>query len=203
MSVQKGSVFLFSGPSGSGKDTILKQVFARMPELKFSISSTTRARRDPSDDEKYTFLTKEEFETGIAQNGFLEYARYCDNYYGTPAAPIEAWRNQGFDVVIECEVQGALQIMEKLPELTSIFIIPPSVEILRKRLTGRRTESAEQTEKRIQTAIGEMKQADRYEYLVINDHLEDAVDLVCNIIEAQRAKVSQNTKFLSEVLQHA
>ncbi len=203
MSVQKGNVFLFSGPSGSGKDTILKQVFARLPELKFSISSTTRARRDPSDDEKYTFLTKEEFETGIAQNGFLEYAQYCDNYYGTPAAPIEDWCNCGYDVVIECEVQGALQIMEKLPDLTSIFIVPPSVEVLRKRLTGRQTESTEQTEKRIQTALGEMKLAERYHYLVINDHLEDAVDLVCSIITTQRAKMTQNTKFLHEVLQNA
>ena len=203
MSVQKGNVFLFSGPSGSGKDTILKQVFARMPELKFSISSTTRDWREPSDDEKYRFLTNEEFEAGIARNGFLEYAEYCGKYYGTPAAPIENWRNEGLDVVIECEVQGALQIMEKLPDLTSIFIIPPSVEVLRKRLTGRQTESAEQTEKRIATAIGEMKLADRYEYLVINDHLDDAVDLVCDIIKAQRAKVTQNTKFLSEVLKNA
>ncbi len=203
MSAQKGNVFLFSGPSGSGKDTILKQVFARMPELKFSISSTTRAWREPSDDEKYNFLTKEEFEAGIAADGFLEYAEYCGKYYGTPAAPIEKWRNEGHDVVIECEVQGALQIMKKLPELTSVFIIPPSVEVLRKRLTGRQTESAEQTEKRIQTAIGEMRLADRYEYLVINDHLEDAVDLVCDIIKAQRAKVTQNTKFLHEVLQNA
>ncbi len=203
MSVQKGNVFLFSGPSGSGKDTILKRVFARMPELKFSISSTTRAWREPSDDEKYRFLTNEEFEAGIAQNGFLEYAQYCGKYYGTPAAPIENWRNDGLDVVIECEVQGALQIMEKLPDLTSVFIIPPSVEVLRKRLTGRQTESAEQTEKRIATAIGEMKLADRYEYLVINDDLDDAVDLVCDIIKSQRAKVTQNTKFLSEVLKNA
>ncbi len=203
MSVQKGNVFLFSGPSGSGKDTILKQVFAKMPQLKFSISSTTRPWREPSDDEKYTFLTTEEFEKGIAEDGFLEHAQYCGNYYGTPAAPIEAWRKQGFDVVIECEVQGALQIMKKLPDLTSVFIIPPSVEVLRKRLAGRQTESAEQTEKRIATALGEMKLADRYEYLVINDHLDDAVELVCNIIKTQRAKVKQNTKFLSEVLQHA
>lgn len=203
MSMQKGNVFLFSGPSGSGKDTILKQVFARLPELKFSISSTTRAWREPSDDEKYTFLTTEEFETGIEKNAFLEYANYCGKYYGTPAAPIEQWRNEGYDVVIECEVQGALQIMEKLPDLTSVFIIPPSIEVLRKRLTGRQTESAEQTEKRIQTAIGEMKLANHYEYLVINDHLEDAVDLVCHIIETQRAKVTQNTKFLHEVLQNA
>jgi guanylate kinase len=174
-----------------------------MPELKFSISSTTRDWREPSDDEKYRFLTNEEFEAGIAQNGFLEYAQYCGKYYGTPAAPIENWRNDGLDVVIECEVQGALQIMEKLPDLTSIFIIPPSVEVLRKRLTGRQTESAEQTEKRIATAIGEMKLADRYEYLVINDDLDDAVDLVCDIIKSQRAKVTQNTKFLSEVLKNA
>lgn len=203
MSKQRGNVFLFSGPSGSGKDTILKQIFARYPDLKFSISSTTRAWREPSDDEKYNFLTNEEFEAGIAADGFLEYAEYCGKYYGTPAAPIEEWRNEGYDVVIECEVQGALQIMEKLSDLTSVFIIPPSIEVLRKRLTGRQTESAEQTEKRIQTAIEEMQFADRYEYLVINDRLEDAVDLVSHIIDSQRAKVINNTKFLSEVLQNA
>lgn len=203
MCKQRGNVFLFSGPSGSGKDTILKQVFQQFPELKFSISSTTRDWREPSDDQKYKFLTKEEFEAGIAQNAFLEYADYCGKYYGTPAAPIEQWRNEGYDVVIECEVQGALQIMEKLPDLTSVFIIPPSVEVLRKRLTGRQTENPEQTEKRIQKALEEMKQAHKYEYLVINDRLEDAVELACDVIRSQRAKVSQNTKFLSEVLKNA
>jgi guanylate kinase len=203
MTEQKGNVFLVSGPSGSGKDTILKQVFARMPELKFSISSITRAKRDPSDDEKYRFLTREEFEEQIREDGFLEYAEYCGNYYGTPAAPVKDWRQQGFDVVIECDVQGALQIMEKLPEATSIFIAPPSVEVLRKRLTGRQTENAEQTEKRISAAIQEMMQAERYDYLVINDKLEDAVDLFENIVKVQRAKVSQNIKFIQEVSEHA
>jgi guanylate kinase len=203
MTEQKGNVFLVSGPSGSGKDTILKQVFARMPELKFSISSITRAKRDPSDDEKYRFLTREEFEEQIREDGFLEYAEYCGNYYGTPAAPVKDWRQQGFDVVIECDVQGALQIMEKLPEATSVFIAPPSVEVLRKRLTGRQTENAEQTEKRISAAIQEMMQAERYDYLVINDKLEDAVDLFENIVKVQRAKVSQNIKFIQEVSEHA
>ena len=203
MTEQKGNVFLVSGPSGSGKDTILKQVFARMPELKFSISSITRAKRDPSDDEKYRFLTRDEFEEQIRNDGFLEYAEYCGNYYGTPAAPVKDWRQQGFDVVIECDVQGAFQIMEKLPEATSVFIAPPSVEVLRKRLTGRQTENAEQTEKRISAAIQEMMQAERYDYLVINDKLEDAVDLFENIVKVQRAKVSQNIKFIQEVSEHA
>jgi guanylate kinase len=203
MSEQKGNVFLVSGPSGSGKDTILKQVFARMPELEFSISSITRPKRDPSDDEKYRFLTKEEFEAQIQEDGFLEYAQYCGNYYGTPAAPVEAWRKEGLDVVIECDVQGAFQIMEKLPEAISIFIAPPSVEVLRKRLTGRQTEDAEQTEKRIAAAIKEMMQAERYDYLVINDKLEDAVELFTDIVKVQRSKVSQNIKFLQEVSQHA
>jgi guanylate kinase len=106
-------------------------------------------------------------------------------------------------VVIECDVQGAFQIMEKLPEAISIFIAPPSVEVLRKRLTGRQTEDAEQTEKRIAAAIKEMMQAERYDYLVINDKLEDAVELFTDIVKVQRSKVSQNIKFLQEVSQHA
>ena len=199
----KGDVFLFSGPSGSGKDTILKEVFKRYPDLQFSISTTTRPKRDPSDDEKYTFLSKEAFEEGIAQGGLLEYARYCENYYGTPAAPIETWRKEGLDVVVECEVQGALQIMKSLPDVVSIFIMPPSLAVLKKRLSGRNTESAEATEKRIQTAIGEIKQADAYQYLVINDALEDAVDLVCHIIETHRASMKRNTNTIHEVLENA
>ena len=200
---EKGDVFLFSGPSGSGKGTILKEVFKRYPDLKFSNSTTTRDKRDPSDDEKYTFTTNEAFEQGIAAGAFLEYAQYCGNYYGTPAAPIETWRNRGQDVVVECEVQGALQIMRSLPEVVSIFITPPSVAVLRKRLTGRKTETPEQTEKRIQTAIGEMGHAHAYQYLVVNDALEDAVDLVCHIIETHRASMKRNIKTIHEVLENA
>ncbi|MBR3844113.1 MAG: guanylate kinase [Clostridia bacterium] len=200
---QKGDVFLFSGPSGSGKDTILKEVFKRYPDLKFSISTTTRAKRDPSDDEKYNFISKEDFEKGIAQGAFLEHAQYCGNYYGTPAAPIEAWRAEGLDVVVECEVQGALQIMKALPEVTGIFIVPPSVAVLKKRLSGRNTETDEQTAKRIATAIEEIKQAEAYQYLVINDALEDAVDLVCSIIETKRASVKRNINTIHEVLENA
>ena len=200
---QKGDVFLFSGPSGSGKDTILKEVFARYPDLKFSISTTTRAKRDPSDDEKYNFISKEAFEEGIQNGAFLEHARYCGNYYGTPAASIEQWRAKGLDVVVECEVQGALQIKKTLPEVTGIFIMPPSVAVLKKRLMGRNTESVEQTEKRIQTALQEMKQAGEYDYLVINDALEDAVNLVCSIIETKRASVKRNINTIHEVLENA
>ena len=199
----KGDVFLFSGPSGSGKDTILKEVFKRYPELKFSISTTTRQKRDPSDDEKYTFISKESFEDGIAKGGFLEHAQYCGNYYGTPAAPIEAWRNEGLDVVVECEVQGALQIMKSLPDVVSIFIMPPSVAVLKKRLMGRQTETEEQTAKRIETALGEMKLAEHYNYLVINDVLEDAVDTVCSIIATRRASINRNINTIHEVLENA
>lgn len=199
----KGDVFLFSGPSGSGKDTILTQVRKRYPDLQFSISTTSRPWREPSDDVKYHLVTRQEFEQGIAQNAFLEYAEYCGNYYGTPAAPIEKWREEGYDVIVECEVQGALQIMKALPEAVSIFIMPPSVAVLKKRLSGRNTESAEATEKRIQTAIGEMKQAEAYQYLVINDALEDAVNLVCSIIETHRASMKRNTNTIHEVLENA
>ena len=197
----KGCLFLLSGPSGSGKDTILKQVLARLPDLHFSISATTRPRRDPSDDEKYHFMTREEFEQGIAAGAFLEHARYVDHYYGTPAGPIEAWRAKGEDVLVECEVQGALQIMQRVPDLTSIFIMPPSLAVLRRRLQNRQTETAEQTEKRIQTALTEMRAAPHYQYLVINDALEDAVSQVCGIITAGRAAMARHIDFINEVLQ--
>ena len=200
---KQGNVFLFSGPSGSGKDTILKEVRKRYPDLQFSISTTSRPWREPSDDVKYNLVSKETFEQGIAQNAFLEYAEYCGNYYGTPAAPIAAWQDQGYDVIIECEVQGALQIMKAMPQVVSIFITPPSVAVLRKRLTGRNTESAEKTEQRIQTAIGEIQQAEAYQYLVVNDALEDAVNLVCSIIETHRASMKRNTNTIHEVLKNA
>lgn len=200
---QKGDLFLVSGPSGSGKDTILKQVLAQDPSLRFSISATTRPRREESDDAKYLFLRREQFEADIQKGAFLEYAEYCGNYYGTPAAPIEQWRSEGRDVLVECEIQGARQIMKQAPDLTSIFIMPPSVEVLKKRLMGRSTESEEQMQKRLQTALSEMKEAAAYDYLIINDDLSAAVELFCSIIQTSRARVLRNLKTIDEVLQHA
>ena len=198
---KQGSVILVSGPSGAGKDTILEQVLLRYPDLKFSVSEITRPRRSESDDLKYRFLTNEEFEQGIRENAYLEYAQYCGCYYGTPAAPVARWRSQGYDVIIECDVQGALQIMEKLPQAVGVFILPPSMEVLCHRLSLRRTESEEQTAHRLEVAAREIAQAHHYDFVVVNDDLQDAVDQFCHILEALRAKVENNKNLIEEVLQ--
>ncbi len=196
-------VFLFSGPSGVGKDTVLELVRQRYPDLKFSISTTTRQRRSPADDAKYTFISNEAFEQGIKEGAFLEYAQYCESYYGTPAAPIETWNGEGFDVIVECEVQGALKIMEVMPQVISIFILPPSIKELRRRLEKRQTDAPEKIEKRVATAIEEIKQAVHYKYIVTNDVLEDTVDRICGIIATYQSSVERNKNKIHEVLENA
>lgn len=198
-----GRLFLISGPSGSGKDTILKDFFQKHPEAVFSISTTTRAKRDSRDNEKYHFISREDFEKAIASDEFLEYAEYCGNYYGTPKGPIENWISEGKDVFVEVETVGAQKIMEELPELVSIFIMPPSVEVLKKRLAGRKTESSEQAEKRIKEAVREMSAAINYDFVIINDRLEDAAELFESIITADHARTSRNINIINEVLKNA
>ncbi len=196
-------MFLLSGPSGSGKDTVIGEVLRQLPELRFSISCITRPRRAESDDQKYRFVTAEEFKKGIREEAFLEYAEYCGNYYGTPAAPIDRWRRQGLDVLVECDTEGARQICRKKPEAISIFLMPPSFAVLHKRLTGRGTESNDQTARRLAAAVEEMKKAHRYQYVVVNDHLPDAVGQLIAILTAARCRFGANEEFINEVLQDA
>lgn len=200
---EKGRLFIISGPSGCGKDTLLKTYFDRHEDVEFSVSTITRPKRDKSDDEKYSFVTVEAFKELIEQNRLLEYAEYCGNFYGTPKEPIEKWISEGKDVLVEVETVGAEKIKAEMPEAISIFILPPSVELLKKRLSGRATETPEQLEKRLDKAIEEMKKSVFYDYIVVNDSLEQAAEVFERIILSDRQKTERNINFINEVLKNA
>ena len=168
-------VYVVSGPSGSGKGTVLKALKAR-PDVFYSVSATTRAPREGErDGVDYHFITKEKFLEWIKQDEFLEHAEYVGNYYGTPVTPIKENLAGGKDVIVEIEVQGFLQITKKLPEAVTIFIMPPSMEELERRLRGRGTDSEEKIIGRLETARKEMTYADEYDHIVVNDELDRAV----------------------------
>lgn len=202
--MRKGSVFILSGPSGSGKDTILKEILERRPDLFFSISSITREKRKgETDGEKYHFISREEFEEGLENNAFLEYNKYLDNYYGTPKAPVETHIAAGTDVLIEVDVNGARSIREKIPDAVSIFVMPPSFEVLKQRLSGRGTETEAQIEKRLNAALEEIRRAEEYDYIVVNDALSTAVSDTLSVLSAAKLTLSNQKFIIDEVLHNA
>ena len=202
--MSKGTVFVISGPSGSGKDTILCEVFKKREDIFFSISSITRDMRPGEvQDGKYHFISKEEFEKGLANDDFLEYNIYLENYYGTPKAPVEEHIKAGDDVVIEVDVNGARSIKDKLPEAVLIFIMPPSFEILLSRLSRRGTETKEQIDGRMEAALSEIAKAEMYDYIVVNDALETAVEDVLSIMRTHRLCLKNQKNIINEVLKNA
>lgn len=199
--MSKGRLYVLSGPSGSGKDTVLKEVLARRPEIMLSISSITRDMREGEiEGEKYHFISRKEFEELINNDMLLEYNVFVGNYYGTPKVPVEEAINNGTDVILEIDVNGAEQIKKKMPEAVSIFIMPPSVEELRRRLTGRGTDSQDVIEKRMNSALGEIERAINYDYIVVNDVIEKAADDVLSIILSGRLKIDSQKDIIDEVL---
>lgn len=199
--MNKGGVFIISGPSGSGKDTLLKELFKKKSELRFSISSITREMREgETEGEKYNFISKERFEEMIAGDMLLEHNCYVGNYYGTPKAPVVDAISQGFDMVIEVDVNGAAQIKQKMPEAVAVFIMPPSFEELERRLRGRGTESYEVIKKRMDAALGEIARATEYDYIVVNDDIAVAVDDIISIIASNGLKLDNNRHIIEEVL---
>lgn len=190
--MNKGALIIVSGPSGSGKDTVLKELFKLMPEIKFSISSVSRAMREGEiQGEKYNFITCEEFESLIKEDKLLEYNVYCGNYYGTPRGPVDEAISSGNEIVLEVDVNGAANVRKKCSDCFSVFIMPPSFEVLKNRLLGRGTESQEVIDKRLAEAKAEINRANEYDYIVVNDKLEDAVLSLKGIIEAERRKSSR------------
>ncbi len=199
--MSKGTVLIVSGPSGSGKDTILKKVFEVVPDIKFSISSITRAMRvGEVEGDKYNFISVDTFLDMLQNDELLEFNKYLDNYYGTPRKPVEEVMNNGGEIIIEVDVNGAAQIREKLPEAVSVFIMPPSLEVLKKRLSGRGTESDELVQKRLNEALNEISRASEYDYIVVNDDLSEAVDDFVSIIKSERNKTNKNIYLVNEVL---
>lgn len=189
--MSKGLLIVLSGPSGCGKGTIVQEIL-KDGDCAISVSATTRSPREGEENHvHYHFITKEEFEKRIANDGLLEYAEYCDHYYGTPRAEVEAMRASGKHVILEIEVQGAFQVRERCPEAILVFTIPPSIGELRRRLGKRGTESAEVVEKRIARAQEELPLAKHYDYVVLNDALEDAVADFRSIIRTESMRPKQ------------
>jgi len=200
---RKGSLIVLSGPSGSGKGTVLGEFFEKYADenVFLSISATTRNPR-PSDIDgvTYYFKTVDEFKNMIKNNELLEYASFCDNYYGTPKKAVEDKLNSGVDVILEIEIQGALKVMETTKDAVFVFICPPSVEELEKRLVGRNTETLDVIKKRIDTAKWELTNIEKYDYLIVNETVDDAASKLKEIIDAQRQSVKNNKEFIKTIL---
>lgn len=185
--MRKGTLYVFTGPSGAGKGTVLGRLVKEDDRLFFSISATTRAPRPGEQDGvHYYFLEKSDFENKIAQGAFLEHAQYVGNYYGTLEAQVNEKLEEGFDVILEIEVQGAMQIKQKRPDAVLVFIAPPSFEELAARLRGRGTEDEAKVQKRLETAKGELAQQDKFDYVVVNDTVDRAVDEIKGILASRR-----------------
>ena len=183
--MKKGLLIVLSGPSGVGKG-IIRELFIHRPELNiaFSISMTTRTQRaNEINGLHYHFVTKAEFEQAIANDELLEYAEFVGNYYGTPIKEVERLRNQGKNVLLEIEVQGALQVKAKVPDALTIFIVPPSMEELRRRILMRKSESEDVIDKRLAKAATEMELTNQYRYVVCNDDPHLAADIISVIIQ--------------------
>ena len=204
-------LFIVSAPSGCGKGTILHKVFSDDKAF-YSVSCTTRSpRNEDTDGVTYHFIDKERFEKMIAEGGFLEYAIYAGNYYGTPRAAAEKNLAEGKDVVLEIETQGAFQVKKLMPEAVSVFILPPSIKELERRLYKRGTESEDVIAKRVSEAKGEIEKADKYDYVIMNDDLNDALRDFELVISSVKANDNRAEKFkalnmkdvIEEVLKNA
>jgi len=186
---EKGILFILSGPSGVGKGTVRKELFERKTELRYSISMTTRdIRPGEVDGVDYFYKTNEEFEKLIAEGKLLEYAKFVNNYYGTPKDYVVETLDKGHDVFLEIEVQGAMQVKENFPEGVFIFLFPPSLDELKNRIVNRGTEKEDVILNRLKEARNEIEMMDSYDYVVVNDDVEKAVEKVQSIIQAEHCK---------------
>ncbi len=199
---RKGILVVVSGFSGAGKGTLMKRLLQTYDNYALSISMTTRAPREGEENgREYFFVSKEEFEQKIGQEGLVEYACYCDNYYGTPREYVETQLELGKDVILEIEIQGALKIKEKFPTALLLFVMPPTAEELRRRLVGRGTETPEVIDKRLNRAGEEAQGIEHYDYIVINDDLEECVKELHAIIGAAHSTPSRNEEFIENMRQ--
>ena len=189
---KQGLLVVISAPSGAGKGTIINSMLEKNKDLWLSISATSRPMRTNDEEGKtYYFYTKEEFENKIKEDYFLEYAIYANNYYGTPKKYIQEHLNNGQDVILEIEIQGAMQVKKLIPEALFVFIMPPSLKELKQRLVGRGTDSKEKILERFKIAYREMNEVTKYNYVVINDEIEEATEKVLSIIKAEKCRVDR------------
>lgn len=192
----KGLLIVISGPSGTGKGTVCKELLKREP-FWISVSATTRQPRvGEIDGKSYYFLTKEEFKKKIELKEFLEYAEVYGNFYGTPKDKVMEVLNQGKDVILEIDIQGALKVKENYPEGVFIFILPPSMEELKKRITNRGTETEESLMTRFKSAYKEINYVSKYNYAVVNDEVVNAVDKIKSIINAEKCRVDRMKEYI-------
>ncbi|GGP12258.1 guanylate kinase [Oceanobacillus neutriphilus] len=199
---EKGILFILSGPSGVGKGTVRKKLFEEEMDLQYSISMTTREKRAGEvDGVDYFYKSQEEFEKLIEEGELLEYAQYVNNYYGTPRQYVEETIEKGFDVFLEIEVQGAMQVKKNFPQGVFIFLFPPSLEELKNRIVNRGTESQELVLNRLKEARNEIEMMDAYDYVVVNDKVETAVEKVKTIIKSEHLKRERIAKQYKQILE--
>ena len=197
---KKGILIVISGFSGAGKGTLVKELMRRHGEYALSVSMTTRNPR-PGETEgvEYFFTDRAHFEETIARDGLVEYAQYCDNYYGTPRAYVEEQLSAGRNVILEIEIQGALKIKKKFPESLLLFVTPPSAAELDRRLRGRGTESEEVIARRLARAAEESEGMEAYDYIVVNDRLEECAEEIHMLVEAARRAPVRRGQFMKEI----
>ena len=197
---RKGILIIVSGFSGAGKGTLVKKLIEEYDGYALSISATTRQPRPGEEDgREYFFLQKEQFERKIAENGLIEYATYCDNYYGTPREYVEKQLADGKDVILEIEIQGALKVKKQYDDALLLFVMPPSAAELRRRLVGRGTETEEVIDKRMRRATEEAEGIEEYEYIVVNDDLNTCVRQLHELITAAHNTPNRNKEFIDNI----
>lgn len=196
----KGTLTVISGFSGVGKGSVMNSLISRYEGYALSVSATTR---DPRPGEvhgvAYYFISREEFEEMISGEGLVEYAQYCGNYYGTPKAFVEKYLEEGKDILLEIEIQGAMKVRRQFPEATLVFVMPPSARELYNRLTGRGTEDSETIRKRIERAEHEAEGIEDYDFIVVNDRIDECADELHRLIQARKLRTSQNVPFIDEI----
>lgn len=197
---QQGVLAVVSGFSGAGKGTIMKALLEKYENYSLSISATTRSPRPGEEDgREYFFLTEEQFEKLIREDALIEHARYVNHYYGTPKSYVETKLSEGQDVILEIEIQGALNVKRKYPDALLVFIVPPTAEELKKRLIGRGTETEEVINKRLRRAFEESEGMDSYDYILVNDTVETCVEKLHELIQSQHLKTEKNGELVAQM----
>jgi len=198
---RKGLLVVVSGPSGAGKGTVCQKLLYQRDNIRYSVSATTRKPREGEVEGKnYFFVSESKFLDMLDNDALIEWDKYCDNYYGTPKSYVDSSLEDGLDIILEITVEGALEIKQKYPECVLIFILPPSFEELRRRIENRATECCDVIEKRLLQASNELKHVLKYDYLILNDSVDNAVLNIEKVLDAERLKPSRNTALLNTLI---